>query len=181
MLANRLLSSHEEVRKTGSYFSHLAALIKSKSKKNNQSLEYQAADFVRALALLARNAVPIAVAITWLAPRMHSDIGKILKEAASDLSLAADLDDLILSWEKLPSTTMVELSQKLRVSLDRGTPVAQQLDQLSQSAISNSHALLLRKAGGNETKMLIPTIFLILPITILFTIYPSLSLLSMRL
>lgn len=181
MLANRLLASHEGREKPGSYFSHLVALVKSKSKKTNQLLEYQAADFVRALALLARNSVPIAVAIAWLAPRMDAEIGKILKEAASDLSLAADLDELIQSWEKLPSTTMVELSQKLRVSLERGTPVAQQLDQLAQSAISNSHAFLLRKAGGNETKMLIPTIFLILPITILFTIYPSLSLLSMRL
>jgi tight adherence protein C len=67
------------------------------------------------------------------------------------------------------------------VSLERGTPIAQQLDQLAQTAISNSQALLLRKAGSNETKMLIPTIFLILPITILFTIYPSLSLLNLKL
>lgn len=181
MLANRLLASHEPGIRNGSYVSHLIAIVKSKSKKTNQALEYQAADFVRALALLSRNSVPIAVAITWLAPRMDQAIGEVLKEASSDLSLAADLDELILSWEKLPSATLVELSQKLRVSLDRGTPVAQQLDQLAQTAVSNSHAYLLRKAGGNETKMLIPTIFLILPITILFTIYPSLSLLSTRL
>ncbi|CAB4634191.1 unannotated protein [freshwater metagenome] len=37
---------------------------------------------------------------------------------------------------------------------------------------------LLKQAGKNETRMLIPLVFLILPITVLFAIYPSLELLN---
>jgi tight adherence protein C len=37
---------------------------------------------------------------------------------------------------------------------------------------------LLKQAGRNETRMLIPLVFLILPITVLFAIYPSLELLN---
>jgi len=181
MLDKRLLVSHEEVTSRAGFFQHFTQLIRLRLNRANQYFEYEATDFIRALSLLSKNGVPIAVAITWLSARMDGQIGGVIKEAASDLSLAADLEDLIASWEKLPSSLMGELSQKLRVSLERGTPIAQQLDQLAQTAIGNSHALLLRKAGGNETKMLIPTIFLILPITILFTIYPSLSLLSLQL
>jgi tight adherence protein C len=181
MLAKRLLLLHKDQASQAVFFNHLLQLIRLRTTKSNQELEYQATDFIRALSLLSKNGVPAAVAITWLCPRMSGRIGEILKEAASDLQLGADLEELIASWEKLPSNTLTELSQKLRVSLERGTPVAQQLDQLAQTAIGNSHAFLLRKAGSNETKMLIPTIFLILPITILFTIYPSLSLLNLEL
>ena len=37
---------------------------------------------------------------------------------------------------------------------------------------------LLEQAGKNETRMLIPLVFLILPVTVLFAIYPSLELLN---
>jgi tight adherence protein C len=37
---------------------------------------------------------------------------------------------------------------------------------------------LLKQVGRNETRMLIPLVFLILPITVLFAIYPSLELLN---
>ncbi len=181
MLASRILHSHDEPVRAGNNLSQFLALVLSRKQKESQQFEYQATDFVRALALLAKNGVPLAVAIEWLAGRMELDIGKILKDAASDLKLSADINELLDQWELLPSSTMAELSQKLRVSLERGTPVAQQLEQLAASALSKSHTYLLRKAGSNETKMLIPTIFLILPITILFTIYPSLSLLQNKL
>ncbi len=181
MLAKRLMLSHEDIEGKTGFFKHAVQLMRLRLNRTDQNLEYQATDFIRALSLLSRNGVPIVVSITWLSSKIEGQIGVIVKAAASDLELAADLDQLIASWEKLPSTLMVELSQKLRVSLERGTPVAQQLEQLAQTAISNSHALLLRKAGSNETKMLIPTIFLILPITIFFTIYPSLSLLNLKL
>lgn len=181
MLAKRLMLSHEDIEGQTGFFKHAVQLMQLRLNRTDQNLEYQATDFIRALSLLSRNGVPIVVSITWLSSKIEGQIGDIVKAAASDLELAADLDQLIASWEKLPSTLMVELSQKLRVSLERGTPVAQQLEQLAQTAIGNSHALLLRKAGSNETKMLIPTIFLILPITIFFTIYPSLSLLNLKL
>jgi tight adherence protein C len=37
---------------------------------------------------------------------------------------------------------------------------------------------LIRRAGQNETKMLVPTIFLILPVTVLFAIFPSILVLQ---
>jgi tight adherence protein C len=177
MLANRVIESHEAAD-VGGRLRQLIALFRIRTKRVDQDFEYQATDFVRALSLLSRNAVPVAVAISWLAQRMQGEIGKVLKDAASDLELSADINDLLVLWQKLPSPTMEELSQKLKVSLQRGTAVAQQLEQLAASSLAQSHALLLRKAGSNETKMLIPTIFLILPITILFTIYPSVLLLD---
>jgi tight adherence protein C len=52
---------------------------------------------------------------------------------------------------------------------------------LSEQALSVREEIksrLLRQAGRNETRMLIPLVFLILPVTVLFAIYPSLELLN---
>jgi tight adherence protein C len=52
---------------------------------------------------------------------------------------------------------------------------------LSEQALSVRDEIksrLLRQAGRNETRMLIPLVFLILPVTVLFAIYPSLELLN---
>jgi tight adherence protein C len=52
------------------------------------------------------------------------------------------------------------------------------LSELGDSARAEIKNRLLRQAGKNETGMLVPLVFLILPITVLFAIYPSLELLN---
>jgi tight adherence protein C len=179
MLADRILTSHTSGPIARFRLSELVAVFKLSSSKPALNFEYQAADFVKVLALLLRNGVPPVVAISWLADHMELKIGKILKDSASDLELGADIEDLIRSWQSLSSPIFSELSQKLLVSIQRGTPIAQQLDLLVQTANNLNASLILKKAGSNETKMLVPTIFLILPITVLFTVYPSLALLQL--
>lgn len=179
MLANRILNSHQVAKSVGGRLGQFAAIFELRVTKPSLRFEYQAADFVRAFALLLRNGVPPGVAIAWLSPLMDLRVGKILRDFACDLELGADIEDLLRGWQTLSSPIISELSQKLLVSIQRGTPIAQQLDALVQSANNLSGALILKKAGSNETKMLVPTIFLILPITVLFTVYPSLTLLQL--
>jgi tight adherence protein C len=65
------------------------------------------------------------------------------------------------------------LVEKLNMSLDRGAPVAEQTMQLAYSLRQEQGRALLRQAGSSETKMLIPTVFVILPVTVLFAVFPS--------
>lgn len=78
----------------------------------------------------------------------------------------------------LPTPQVAEFASKVALALERGTPLAQMLTELSQSARSEIRNRLLKQAGANETRMLIPLVFLILPVTVLFAIYPSLELLN---
>jgi tight adherence protein C len=50
---------------------------------------------------------------------------------------------------------------------------------LSASAKSQLKVAQLKAAGRNELKMLIPLVFLILPVTIAFAVFPSLQLLQL--
>jgi tight adherence protein C len=52
------------------------------------------------------------------------------------------------------------------------------LTSLAESTRAELRNAQLKQAGRNETRMLIPLVFLILPVTVLFAIYPSIQLIS---
>lgn len=59
-------------------------------------------------------------------------------------------------------------------ALDRGTPIAAVLRDQAMDAREDSKRRLLESAGQKEVAMLIPLVFLILPITIVFAVFPGL-------
>ena len=72
-----------------------------------------------------------------------------------------------------------EFANKLSLALRRGTPLAQLLSDQAETIRGQLRNDLLKAAGRNETRMLIPLIFMILPVTVLFATYPSLQLLQL--
>jgi tight adherence protein C len=63
--------------------------------------------------------------------------------------------------------------EAITASLERGTPLAEVLRAQATDARSESKRDLLETAGKKEVAMLVPLVFLILPTTILFAIYPG--------
>ena len=176
MLASRVLSQHLSVTPKSAI--SLSRLF-SRPTKASKTVDFQLVDFVRLLALLSRNSVPVAVAIAWLAPLTAAPLGARLTQITQDLELGADLGELLETWVlEQPDRLLIELVQKLKLAIDRGTPLADALESLVETARSEFSSSILARAGSSETKMLIPTVFLILPVTVLFAIYPSLSLLG---
>lgn len=176
MLASRILETHlEPIPKS---FSWLQFRRRSRRAKSWQ-LDAELTDFTAALSLLVRNGVPIHVALAWLGPRTRGKLGPILQGLNTELSLGAPLGDA-LKWfsAEVGGELASELAQKIDVSITRGTPLAEQLDQLATTASARHFHRLTQQAGSSETKMLVPTVFVVLPVTVLFAIYPSLSLLG---
>jgi tight adherence protein C len=102
-----------------------------------------------------------------------------LKGVLASLELGSALDQE-LKWlaKTLPQRQVIEFSNKLSSSLRRGTPLVQMLTSLAESTRAELRNAQLKQAGRNETRMLIPLVFLILPVTVLFAIYPSIQLIS---
>ena len=63
--------------------------------------------------------------------------------------------------------------------MTRGTPLIETLSHAVAEARNIERANLLTAAGKAEISMMIPVVFLILPISILFALYPSLTSLSL--
>lgn len=89
--------------------------------------------------------------------------------------------------------TLTALSRELRLppltrcveqivgALDRGTPLAEVLRAQAQDSRDDFKRQLLETAGRKEIAMLFPLVFLILPVTILFAVFPGVVVLEVGL
>lgn len=117
--------------------------------------------------------------IARVGSRARGVLPDALKRMIASLELGSELDHE-LKWlaNTLPQRQIIEFSTKLSSSLRRGTPLAQMLTSLAESTRAELRNEQLKQAGRNETRMLIPLVFLILPVTVLFAIYPSIQLIN---
>jgi tight adherence protein C len=63
-------------------------------------------------------------------------------------------------------------------ALDRGSPLAEVLRAQAQDSRDQTKRTLLEMAGKKEVAMLVPLVFLILPMTVLFAVFPGLVVLQ---
>ncbi len=118
-------------------------------------------------------------ALQTVVPRASGELAKELSRILLAVQYGSSLSKEILRLsDALPHPQFAELSNKVILSLVRGTSLAKMLEDQSQSVRAEIKNQLLRQAGRNETRMLVPLVFLILPVTVLFAIYPSLKLLN---
>jgi tight adherence protein C len=76
----------------------------------------------------------------------------------------------------LPEVT--RFTDQMIGALERGSPLAEVLRAQAQDARERAKRDLLETAGKKEVAMLVPVVFLILPLTILFAIFPGLVVLQ---
>jgi len=112
-------------------------------------------------------------------PRCEGELANQLSRVLLAVQFGAAFGEQVKSVsDAIPQPQVIEFTNKISLALERGTPLAAMLTELAESARAEIKNRLLRQAGKNETRMLIPLVFLILPITVLFAIYPSLELLN---
>ncbi|MFU8947154.1 type II secretion system F family protein [Mycetocola zhadangensis] len=68
--------------------------------------------------------------------------------------------------------------EQLVAALERGSPLAEVLRAQAQDARDDAKRALLEVAGKKEVAMLVPLVFLILPLSILFAIFPGIFVLQ---
>ena len=71
------------------------------------------------------------------------------------------------------SVTIRRFCDTLILAMERGTPLSDVLQRQVQEVREQAHASLLTAAGKAEIALMIPVIFLILPVSVLFALWPS--------
>jgi len=165
-------------------FAHLSS-IKFRSvfepKKRNQQVLFELPDFLELLSVALTAGESIYASLKRVVPRVGGVLGKELSATLRAIDFGSDIESELNSLaRRVPQQQLIETCNKVVISLRRGTPLALMLAQQSDSVRQEVINLLMKHAGKNETRMLIPLVFLILPVTILFAIYPSLQLLSIN-
>jgi tight adherence protein C len=131
------------------------------------------------LALSLSAGESLFASLALVAPRARGDFADELKRLLQALEYGADLESEIEEIAlRLPNPQVQEFCSKVLNSLRRGSPLAQTLREQAMSVRAEIRNELLKQAGKNETRMLIPLVFLILPVTVIFATFPSLQLLN---
>lgn len=175
-LADRILEI--SAPKQQALFSEFGVWARGLLKPTKTNLRFTVPDVASALGLLLAAGLPVSVALAWLAPRAHGEIGEILSAVMENIALGADITSELSELAHYQDAGLNELAEKLLLMIERGAGVSHQIFELAASLRHALYRELLQKAGSNETKMLIPTVFLILPVTVLFALFPSLVVLQ---
>jgi tight adherence protein C len=100
------------------------------------------------------------------------DLDAALARARSGVPLTAALSELADRTTLEPFARFV---QGLVVAIERGTPLAEVLRAQAADVREAGKRTLLETGGRKEVSMMVPVVFLILPVTVLFALFPALS------
>ena len=156
-----------------------STLRRRRLSKAQRSQLFELPDLVDLLAVAMSSGDGLLAALERVGQRSSGIVADDLKRVVLGVQLGGSLSSEISSWSRRANSRQIaELCTKLQLSLARGTPLAEMLTDQAASLRAEVQQLITLKAGQNETKMLVPLIFLILPVTVLFAVYPSLQVLS---
>ena len=119
--------------------------------------------------------VSLKIAVSRSSGYVSSQFGKVIRNVEHGALLQVELQNLAVEAK---SEQVRELATKLAVALNNGSALSDLLSDFVQSTTAELRTQLLAKAGKNETKMMIPMVFVILPVTVMFALYPSLALIQ---
>lgn len=82
---------------------------------------------------------------------------------------------------RTPLDSLARFGEGVSIAIERGTPLAEVLRAQAQDAREASKRQLMETAGQREVLMLIPVVFFVLPLVIVFAIFPGLAVLEITL
>jgi tight adherence protein C len=157
------------------YFVSDRALTK-KIAKNRTLLESEFPAIVEMLTLcMAAGETPLG-AMSRVSQRstglLSAEFSLVIRAVTSGIPFQIALDEM---GRRVKSTHIRRFVDALITAMLRGAPLIDVLQSHARNAREAERNRVLSAAGKSEVSMMIPVVFLILPISILFALWPSLS------
>lgn len=101
---------------------------------------------------------------------LSRELGRALAEARAGASLVGALEAMAARTSLGPLSRFVD---GMAIAVERGTPLADVLRAQAVDVREQGRRALLDAAGRKEIAMLVPVVFLVLPVTIVFALFPG--------
>ena len=153
--------------------------LSTQVKRQREVIEAEFPAIIEMITLsIAAGETPIS-AFARIAERSKSSLAdefkKVVKDVKSGRPFHESLDHM---GRNLKSSTIRRFIDALVMATVRGAPIVEVLHRHVAEARVNQRNLVMDKAGKAETMMMVPIVFLILPISVLFALWPSINQLS---
>ena len=119
-------------------------------------------------------------AIERIARICHGVIGDEFTRTLNDIRAGTPMTEALEHMAgRMQIGAMTRFVDAIVVATERGTPLAQVLRDQAQDVRDAAKRELMEAAGKREINMMVPVVFGVLPITVLFAVFPGLALLEM--
>ncbi|GAB3875377.1 type II secretion system F family protein [Terrabacter terrigena] len=109
---------------------------------------------------------------------LSDELRRCLADARAGANLPSALQGLA---DRTGLMSLSRFVDGIVVAVERGTPLAEVLRAQAQDVREDGRRTLMEQGGRKEIYMMVPIVFLTLPVTVLFALYPGLSFLHFRL
>ena len=117
-----------------------------------------------------------SVAIRRISARANGVLPDELQQVSKDVEHGKSFTLALDCLSRRASSPVVRrFADSMAIAISRGTPLVETLTHSVREARSSERIKLLNIAAKAEISMMIPVVFLILPISILFAMYPSMT------
>lgn len=108
---------------------------------------------------------------------LSGELAACLADARAGASLPVALQGLA---DRTGLVSLARFVDGMVVAVERGTPLAEVLRAQAQDVREAGRRQVMEEGGRKEIAMMLPVVFLVLPVTILFAIYPGVSFLHFQ-
>jgi tight adherence protein C len=107
--------------------------------------------------------------------QLAAELRQCLADARAGANLPTALQGLA---DRTGLVSLARFVDGIVVAVERGTPLADVLRSQAQDVREAGRRAVMEEGGKKEIAMMIPVVFLVLPVTVLFAIYPGVALLK---
>ena len=108
---------------------------------------------------------------------LSGELAACLADARAGANLQTALQGLA---DRTGLMSLARFVDGIVVAVERGTPLAEVLRAQAQDVREAGRRLVMEQGGKKEIAMMIPVVFLVLPVTVLFAVYPGITLLRLN-
>ena len=143
-------------------------------KKRARTAEEEFPSIVELFAVLVSAGESPSTAMMRVSERANGEMARKFESALMDLKKGKSLSQsLEVLGAQVGSPTVRRFCDTLILAIERGTSLSEVLNRQVEEVRAGQHSSLLAAAGKAEISLMIPVIFLILPISVLFALWPS--------
>ena len=149
-------------------------LQRKSNKKSRAKIESEFPLVVELFAILLAGNMSPANALFHVNESLEGEFAKFLRVTLAQLqngiALSSALDELS---SRVGSPMVRRFCDSLLIAMERGSPLVDVVNRQVEEIRNEQKARLLAGAGKAEIALMIPVVFLILPISVLFALWPS--------
>jgi Flp pilus assembly protein TadB len=146
----------------------------TRSQMNYSELNQELAKILQMLAIMISAGESPVTALRYISQRSSGKLALLIKTSLGNYEQNGNLYKTLEFVSSATNSAQVRrLLNAVRISAERGSPMLDTLQNQVRSLNKEIKVNLLNRAGKSEIALLIPVVFLILPTSILFAVWPS--------